>query len=149
MEIGRVLTGVMLLIQNTEGKYLVIKRLDADEKECYAFPGGHIENESIQMAARREGKEELNIDITATSIIAFTEDNRENGIRYITFFLKCMYKGVPTIMEPDKCLEILWRDLWDIPAPYFIPLSNFLNVTKRNDVGGWHITPSGRLVPKN
>jgi ADP-ribose pyrophosphatase YjhB (NUDIX family) len=137
------LVGVGLLLKDTEDKYLIMRRYDSNNQVCSAFPGGHVEVESIQHAAKREGKEELDIDITSTSVVATTEDIRENRLRYITFYLRCMYKGIPKNMEPEKCVELLWCHLYEIPMPYFIPLSNFLNSRARMEINGWKVSANG------
>lgn len=58
---------VKIIVQNEEGKYLLIKRADKEKIEhCgnWECPGGKLEEgESFEEAAIREAKEEVNLDI--------------------------------------------------------------------------------------
>lgn len=77
---------------------------------------GHLDsNESIMTALIREAKEELGITIQeenislASVVHAYTEN-------YIRFFFKVSsYEGIPTIMEPEKCSELIWVPINDLP----------------------------------
>ena len=77
---------------------------------------GHLEpNESIMTALIREAKEELGIvlqeeDLKLASVVHDFPDN------YIRFFFKATnYEGVPTIMEPEKCSELIWVPTNNLP----------------------------------
>lgn len=77
---------------------------------------GHVEeNELIEDALVRETKEEIGIIIDKKDIkfVHFRHWNEEN---YFNFFFACdKYEGVPKIMETEKCAELKWFDLDNLP----------------------------------
>lgn len=87
----------------------------------YDIPGGHVdEGELILAAAAREAKEELGVDIDAQDLTLFHVIERPNGDddKYrVNFGFVCeRWKGTPKIMEPDKCDELLWAKIDDLPS---------------------------------
>ncbi|MCT9819181.1 NUDIX domain-containing protein [Microbacterium sp. W1N] len=88
-----------------------------------AGAAGHIEpGETAVTAARREAREELGIDVAASSLRPVTVMQRTDGSdapreqRVDWFFTAEEWAGEPTIMEPQKCAEIAWFDLTGLPA---------------------------------
>lgn len=79
---------------------------------------GHLEkDESAKEAMIREAKEEIGIDIKP-------EDLNYSSTIHATFsdsdyvlitFKASKYEGVPTIMEPDKCSELKWFKIDNLP----------------------------------
>jgi len=81
---------------------------------------GHVDaNESAKQAAARECKEEIGIDIKVDDLEFvhlthhFSESDR---VYYHIYFVVTDYRGVPTIMEPDKAASLKWFDLKDLPS---------------------------------
>lgn len=84
---------------------------------------GHLEKgESLSMALAREAKEEINLDIKEEDLrlISVIHPYKEDYIN--VFFTTEKYKGTPTIMEPNKCDDLQWFDLNELPE----------NITTRN-----------------
>lgn len=77
---------------------------------------GHVEeNELIENAVIRETKEEIGL-IIKKSDIRFVHLRHWNEENYFNFFFTCeKFDGLPQIMEPEKCLELKWFDLDDLP----------------------------------
>lgn len=79
---------------------------------------GHLEkDESVKEAMIREAKEEIGIDINY-------EDLEYSSTIHATFydsdyilvtFKTDKYSGTPTIMEPDKCSELKWFEIDNLP----------------------------------
>lgn len=121
----RIRTAVMLFLfrnRNNSIEILLQKRQNTgyadDMWDCAA--SGHVEaNESMKTALVREAKEELNIDIDiknvefATLIHKCTPETKDsyNNI----FFAVTLYKGVPTINEPEKCSDLQWFNINNLP----------------------------------
>jgi len=93
---------------------------------------GHLEpNESVSMALVREAKEEINLDINEKDLqfISLIHPYHEN---YLNVFFKAIkFSGTPKIMEPDKCSNLQWFDIDNLP-PNIIPrIRNFIENMKQ------------------
>ena len=94
----------------------------------YALPAGHIdEGETQYDALVREAKEELGIEINPNDIINnyvvlrrnFFEIDGKTLEPYIDYYFEIKkYNGVPKIIEEDKCDELLWADINNLPEPF-------------------------------
>ena len=94
----------------------------------YALPAGHIdEGETQYDALVREAKEELGIEINPNDIINNYVVLRRNFFEidgkilepYIDYYFEIKkYNGVPKIIEEDKCDELLWADVNNLPEPF-------------------------------
>ena len=115
----RVGVGVVVV---KNGKILLGKRRGAHGSGAWSFPGGHLEfNEEIEACAVREVAEETGLKIKNLKRIEYTNDifNPE-GKHYITLFVIAeIESGEPKIMEPDKCAEIKWFDINNLPKKIF------------------------------
>lgn len=103
----------------------------------YALPAGHIdEGENQYEALIREAKEELGIEIDLNNIINSYVVLRRNYFKiddkqlepYIDYYFEINdYKGTPKIMEKDKCDELIWSSIDDLPEPFINYEGAFLN----------------------
>lgn len=107
------------LILKKENKVLLLKRTNTGfEDNKYAFIGGHVDNgEEIKKAMIREAKEEVDIDVKENDLKVVNVMNRKvNGGAYIDFVLTAEnWEGTPKIMEKEKCNEIMWADINNLP----------------------------------
>ena len=102
----------------------------------YGLPAGHIdEGENQYEALVREAKEELGITINIKNIINDYTVLRRNYFEidgkklesYIDFYYEIEeYEGIPKIMEEDKCEELLWADINNLPEPFINYMGAFL-----------------------
>lgn len=83
---------------------------------------GHVERgESVFAAAAREAAEELGVgDLELTGLCAMhrtgaTGDPIDERVDY--FLLATSWSGEPRIIEPDKCAELRWFGVHDLPSP--------------------------------
>ncbi|HEU4511970.1 MAG TPA: NUDIX domain-containing protein [Nocardioidaceae bacterium] len=83
---------------------------------------GHVEQgESVFEAARREATEELGVsDLELTPLCAMhrtgaTGDPIDERVDY--FLLATSWSGDPRIVESDKCADLRWFGVHDLPAP--------------------------------
>ena len=83
---------------------------------------GHVERgESVFEAAAREASEELGVgDLELTPLCAMhrtgnTGDPIDERVDY--FLLATSWSGEPRIIEPEKCADLRWFDLHDLPTP--------------------------------
>ena len=78
---------------------------------------GHLEiGESLSMAVAREAKEELGIDIQEKDLqlVSVLHPYQEGYINI--FFSTQGFKGTPQIMEKEKCDDLRWFDINNLPA---------------------------------
>ena len=86
-----------------------------------AAAAGHVERgETAYDAARREAREELGIDELDLRF-EFTMQRTQHDLpideRVDFFFTAPSWSGEPRIMEPQKCAELRWCPLDDLPDP--------------------------------
>ena len=111
----------------------------------YALPAGHIDKDETQYDALvREAKEELGIEINPDDIINnyvvlrrnFFEIDEKILEPYIDFYFEIKkYTGIPRIIEEDKCDELFWTDINNLPEPFINYQGSFLEdktITKYN-----------------
>jgi 8-oxo-dGTP diphosphatase len=84
----------------------------------YSVPAGHLElGESVVLAAVREAKEELNIDVDPDDMRFVQVMHNSYGIGRLAFFFKVeRWEGDIVNMEPHKCDDLRWFDTGDLPA---------------------------------
>jgi ADP-ribose pyrophosphatase YjhB (NUDIX family) len=85
----------------------------------YGLPAGHIEEkETVAGAAIREVKEETAVEIEENDLRVVHVQHRINSEReYMDFFLVAdKWSGEPKNMEPEKCDDMLWVPIKDLPT---------------------------------
>ncbi|MFA7244734.1 MAG: DUF1653 domain-containing protein [Candidatus Magasanikbacteria bacterium] len=118
--------GVIIMKDN---KVLIGKRISKLGTNTHSFPGGHLEfGESWEECAKRETKEETDIEINNIRFFATTNDIMEkDNQHYITIFLLANYlSGQEKVKEPNKWLEWSWLTWEELPTPLFKPIENIL-----------------------
>tara|TARA_Y100000034_G_scaffold136675_1_gene214811 strand:- start:1900 stop:2343 length:444 start_codon:yes stop_codon:yes gene_type:complete len=71
---------VDLIIKNEKGEVLMIKRTNPPAKDMWWFPGGRIlKKETIEQAAIRQAKEEINLTVTFEKIVGVYETIFDTG----------------------------------------------------------------------
>ncbi len=120
----RVGVGVLIL---KDGKLLMAKRKGSHGSGTWAPPGGKLDfEEEVEACAIRETFEETGLEVKDPKFITITNDIAE-GTHYVTLWTRAIYAGgEPRITEPEKCDEIGWFDLNDLPSPLFLPMENLL-----------------------
>lgn len=94
----------------------------------YALPAGHIDDGENQYDALiREAHEELGINIDPENIINSYVVLRRNYFKidgkqlepYIDYYFEIYdYIGIPKIIEKNKCAELIWANINDLPEPF-------------------------------
>lgn len=109
---------VGLLLINNKNEILMMRRCNTGYMDgMYGFVSGHLEKEeSLKQAMAREALEEVGIKIKEEDLEIICMIRRSDNDNYINYFLKCNnFEGIPTIMEKDKCDELRWIDINNIP----------------------------------
>ena len=85
----------------------------------YALPAGHVDDkESVTVAMIREAREEVGVIIDASnlSFVHVMNRIRESGTETVDFFFSCEnFDGEPKNLEPDKCDDLQWFPLDNLP----------------------------------
>ncbi|MDD2909841.1 MAG: NUDIX domain-containing protein [Candidatus Pacebacteria bacterium] len=105
----------LILIEG--GKILLSDRLNTGYFDgFYSLPAGHVEKgETLKEAMIREAKEELGINLLELDLVHVMYRNILDKER-ISFFFKCKkYQGVIKNMEAEKCDDLSWFDVNDLP----------------------------------
>lgn len=104
---------------------------------------GHVEkSESATMAMAREAREEIGIKISKENLkfAGFYYNNIGGKTYCYIYFAIDKYENTPTINEPEKCSELKWFNIADLPHD-IIPdrKKSILNYLKNKYFGelGW------------
>ena len=107
------------LILIKDGKALLLRRFNTGWKDGeYGTVAGHVDgNETIANAAVREAKEEAGIDIREEDLhVVHTQHRISVDAEYIDFNITTeKWIGEPTNMEPNKCDDLSWHPIDNLP----------------------------------
>jgi len=108
----------------------------------YSVPAGHLDgDETVMAAAIREAVEETGLQIEQDDIAFSSVMHRGEGEERVDFFVHVhKWQGEPVNIEPDKCDELRWVRVNELPSntvPYVRKaLQNHANAV-RFDEFGW------------
>ncbi len=132
------------LILIEKNQILLLRRYNTGyEDGNYSVVAGHIDgNESVITAMRREAFEEAGIDIKENDLeIVHVMHRRTKERESIDYFLTCKnYSGQIQIMEKDKCDELAFYPLNELPMnviPYVRKAIEYCQNNKMFSVYGW------------
>jgi mutator protein MutT len=120
------------LVLNNKGEILFQKRKIKDKPDMWATPGGKVKiGERLEDTVVREVLEEHDINIKPFRYLQHLEVIRpKNHYIYFTYLAK-LISGTPKIMEPNKCSEVGFFSLDELPEPMTFQtkdyVKNYLN----------------------
>ena len=105
------------------------------EPDSWCLPGGKQEkDETIFDCAKRETKEETNLDIDNLEVFGAADDIQP-GKHYITVYVKALeHSGEIKITEPEKLDKWEWFDLDNLPDNLYSPSRKTLEFYLRKRV---------------
>lgn len=111
----------VLVINIASNEILLIKRLNDPYKNCWALPGGFVdENEDLEQAARRELFEETNIETDKMiQIGAFGKPYRDPRGHMISIAYQTHFVKNQTVQAKDDAKEVKWFSLNNLPELAF------------------------------
>ena len=120
MEKEKFLSSVYIIIKSNNNEILLQRRQGTKLWPGFlALPAGHIdEGENAIDAVIREAREELNIEIDENDIVdSFVANRRNKSLKpyFDVYFEISSYRGKLTINEPDRCSELKWCDINNLP----------------------------------
>ncbi|MDF2535278.1 MAG: hypothetical protein K0R18_1437 [Bacillales bacterium] len=101
-----------------EDKILLLRRFNTGFMDGkYSVVAGHVESgETYFKAMQRETREEAGIDIADDDLKAIQVMHRKSDTERIDyFFVAEKWTGEITNMEPDKCDDLSWFSLKNLP----------------------------------
>ncbi len=83
----------------------------------YSVPAGHLDGgETVMAAARREAQEEVGLRLEAGNLVFSSVMHRMEGDERVDFFVYVRrWEGEPVNREPDKCDELRWVNVRELP----------------------------------
>lgn len=99
----------------------------------YSVPAGHLDGgETVIAAAQREAREEIGVRIELQDLEFSSVLHRLEGEERIDFFVQVYkWEGEPANEEPDKCDEIRWVDVNQLPTNTIPYIRQALNNHRR------------------
>lgn len=130
------------LIVVKDRKILLMKRKNtgfADGQYC--TPAGKLEQgENAIQAMVREAKEELNISIEELETVQVMNRLGNDRERIDYFFIAKKWNGAIVNNEPEKCEELIWADIDQLPnntIPYIGYALDCYNKNEKFTYYGW------------
>ena len=134
---SKIATDLLLTRNNLQSKrkevLLALRQNTGFNDGMYELPGGHVDlGEDLINTMIREAKEELCITLERKDLkIKFVfHDYRVNYLKFIISATK--YTGELKVGEPEKCKEIKWFNLDELPENMDIRNKNILKEIGRN-----------------
>lgn len=83
----------------------------------YSVPAGHLDGgETVMAAALREAEEETGLHLDVNHIIFSSVMHRMEEEERVDFFVHVrQWQGEPANTEPDKCDELRWANVNELP----------------------------------
>ena len=103
---------------------LMLRRYNTGFQDgSYSMIAGHVEaGEDLKTAMAREAREEAGIELSPEAVEVVGVIHSISDREYVNFFLKASeWTGEVTNMEPDKCDDLRWFGIDDLPdntVPY-------------------------------
>lgn len=121
--------GVAVLVKNSEGDVLLLKRKNKLGNGCWGPPGGHLEkNESIIACARRECIEEIAVEINEFSFLGVTNNiHKAQNKHYISIWMSAeIDKSSHIVPEEREVGEYRWFKMDKLPSDLFLPFEEYV-----------------------
>ena len=121
--------------ENDNTYILLMKRQNTGNDDgYYELPGGHLEeNEDIFDAMIREAKEELCVSLKRDDIRLIHILHHYHGER-INFIFETEKDLNIKIGEPNKCSELIWTDINNLPNNTTEKVKRIINNIKKNNL---------------
>jgi 8-oxo-dGTP diphosphatase len=108
-----------ILILNNKSQVLLMRRYKTrNEAGWWSKPGGGVDfGEKAIDSMKREIKEEVGVDVSIWGYLPHTDHiiKKEHQHWIAINYLAKIKKGIPKIMEPDKCDKLEWFTLNKLP----------------------------------
>ena len=102
-----------------ENQILLLRRFNTGFRDGeYSVPAGHLDgNESVIAAGIREAEEEVGVKLEAGDMRFSSIMHRLEDDERVDFFVHVhKWKGEPLNAEPDKCDDLCWANIDQLPV---------------------------------
>jgi 8-oxo-dGTP pyrophosphatase MutT (NUDIX family) len=102
-----------------ENQVLLLRRFNTGFRDGeYSVPAGHLDgNETVIAAGIREAQEEVGTKIEAGEMVFSSVMHRVEDDERVDFFLHVhKWQGEPFNAEPEKCDDVRWADVAELPV---------------------------------
>lgn len=107
----------VVVFNENRNEILLIKRKNNPFKDCWALPGGFVdENEDLEEAAKRELKEETNVTVSEViQIGAFGKPGRDPRGHMVSIAFSAQLTSQQDIKPLDDAKEVKWFFINNLP----------------------------------
>ena len=101
-----------------EDRILLLRRFNTGYADGqYSVPAGHLDGgETVMAAALREAEEETGLHLDVNHILFSSVMHRMEEEERVDFFVHVrQWQGEPVNTEPDKCDELRWVNVDELP----------------------------------
>ena len=133
------ITPAVYLVLKKDGKILLSRRYNTGyEDGNYILVSGHLEgDESFRQAMAREAKEEADLILEPDNLKVTHVMHRKKGTKNVServdiFLIANKWKGKPKNMEPDKCDDLKWFSMDNLPKNIVPYIEYALKQIKKN-----------------
>lgn len=131
----KIIPAIFLMLIRDNKIFMMERQNTGYEDGNWDLMSGHIEpNESLTQAVVREAKEEIGINIMVKDLKLVHVLNRISlDWERVDFFFKAeKWEGEPKIAEVDKCSEIGWFELNNLPENVIKPVRQGIEHIQKN-----------------
>ena len=121
---------------------LLLRRFNTGYRDGeYSVPAGHLDgDETVLAAGVREAFEEIGVRIKESDLSFSSVMHRKEGDERVDFFAQVLaWQGEPVNMEPEKCDELRWVAVDNLPKntiPYVRrAIQNHFDAVKFDEFG--------------
>ena len=131
---SKIIVDLFLERENEKGSkeiLLLLRQNTGHADGLYDLPGGHVDpNEDIFDAMIREAKEEIGIDILRKNmkIVHIFHHFEKDSLKFV--FSVGDYSGKIDNKEPDKCKELKWVDVNNVPDNIILTIKDEIECIK-------------------
>jgi predicted alpha/beta hydrolase family esterase len=120
--------GINAIVLNDKGEMLLARRANRFGAGTYGLIGGKLKfGETFEKCMKRELKEEANLDVEEEDLEIINLANTITNKHFLQIgILVKKYKGTPTNMEPNKCDDIGFFDINNMPELFVATKPNIM-----------------------
>ena len=113
----KLIASVYLLFKKDDNILLLRRANTGYEDGNYGLVAGHLDQgESLREAAVREAKEESGVDIELSDLVLKTTMHRRQDDERVDYFFEVTHwEGEIINTEPDKCDDLSWFPMTNLP----------------------------------